>query len=172
MRWFLYILFALNLSFCSGEKGYRPLPRDKEAAEADASIHDFSLNGRENNNEWQIHAGSALVYESGKKIEMLAPRIHILSTDTEIVSERGIWQESEKKAYLIGNVRITAKNKRTLETEELTYDGSSGRITSHKPVKIRYPEGDTITAAGLEADTSLQNITFFQGHGYHPDGTP
>ncbi len=172
MKWFLSIVFVLSLSFCSGEKGYRPLPRDQEAADADASIHGFSLNGREKNNEWLIRANSALVFESGKKIEMQSPRIQILSNETLIVSERGIWEEDEKQAYLLGRVHITAKNKRTLETEELTYNGSTGRITSHKPVKIRYPEGDTITAAGLEADTSLQNITFFQGKGYHPDGTP
>ena len=92
-------------------------------------------------------------FPKGVKIERFGPNRQV---DSRITSDYAQYLDQEKKWIAKNNVVVINQNGDTLKTEELNWEGKTGKIYSDKFVKI-IREDQIISGIGFESDQNMAN---------------
>jgi LPS export ABC transporter protein LptC len=110
---------------------------------------------------WTLKAPSST--RSGETTTLRSPYVTLREkgdTTAVITAEQGLYNMTEQRLTLRGNVRINRTLQRqVLMTEVLNWDQSKGTIETDHPVKITSP-GRTLRAVGIWADLSEERVQF------------
>ncbi len=94
--------------------------------------------------------------------------IHVFDStgtvDTEVFSDRAIYQSEDAIFELYGNVRVNTADNRHLESEYLEWQQSDNTIQTPKFVIIKTPT-DSIAGTGFQGDTDLVDYTIKEPKG-------
>lgn len=109
-----------------------------------------------------IEAKKALQSQSREQeIELLSPKATFQGDDRNfaIQSDKGLYDQTQKKIFLKNNVIIKDDQNNVLETESLTANIEDGELMTHTPSRLTTPEG-VIEGQGVVIDQNTQKTTF------------
>jgi len=108
---------------------------------------------------WELTADSAMSYGEKERTQLWVVRIEFHDAETESLRSTLTAREGEidprTEALLArGNVIVTTREGRRLETEELRWDPQRSKVLSDLPVRLT-KGSSVITGTGIEADPDL-----------------
>ena len=152
-----------------GEEGpvsgrdFQDLPADQVMFDAAYDIRDLgTLRAR-------LNSDTAFVFEDSARILWRPVDLKLFDTagaqTAHLTSREGTLDTRTNMMVATGNVvLVTTEGDRRILTEELHYDGRTGRIWSDLPTVVF--EGETrLEGQGFSSDEDMQNIEVFKGTG-------
>ena len=138
---------------------------------ADIVIKDFDIdNYRERALVWNLKSREAYIYE--RRELTYFDGVDLVQYDEDgrsyVKAEKGVFNEKSHIMTVEGNVVVISQNGRRLYTEYLKWNEKSGKLTTDRPVKIIFPEGDIIYGNnGMIGDQRLDRIEILDAEGVH-----
>jgi LPS export ABC transporter protein LptC len=108
---------------------------------------------------WELTADSAMSYGENERTHLYVVRIEFHDAETEslrstLTAREGEIEPRTEELMARGNVVVTSREGRRLETEELRWDPKRSKVLSDLPVRMTKGKS-VITGTGIEADPDL-----------------
>lgn len=120
----------------------------------------YVVESKDGKKRWELKADSARVYDHEKRTEFSKIRLTFMDEDKPamwLTADEGMMDNSTKDIAIQGNIKAKSDDGKRLWTEKLTYNSSSGNISSDTNVKISTGKV-RIVAEGIEANPDMGRI--------------
>lgn len=112
--------------------------------------------------KWDLTAKTAVLHEAEERIDVETPYVKIQENGRDVTrmrADRGRYHTASRDMEMLGHVVAESlKERSTLYTEQLHFDGSGGKMWTEKAVRIVRADGN-VQGTGLEATPDLSEIT-------------